>query len=221
VERRVLRYVKTEPTGPGQERKETRMKISTGRICAALLFALGVAGCGSDSRGTTLETGVSGDKPLNTLSQDEATKVCKSVGDWSKRAFSEEKLKEIPCKLTAALFGALAGDAEQARMACTQTYNSCLQQPAMPSQQESTCGMVDSNCTATVAEMEACLNELPKAFDDFAAALPSCDALGSGMMSMPFNLESLNPPACKTFESKCPGGLSRSGAPSVSLSAAP
>lgn len=167
-------------------------------------LALAASACG-DGGGGGFSSGVDSSKPLNKLSASESEKICKAGQEWVKTSL-EPKLKEFGCKLDSAFASALSPDDASARAACKMAFDMCLKAPPSMDMQMSACSAAPSTCTATVGEVEACINEYPAAFDELNKAFPSCDMLTKASTTSAPKLTSLDQsPACKALQMKCPG----------------
>jgi hypothetical protein len=170
-----------------------------------------VGACGDDGPGR-LSTGVEGSKPLGTVSPSEADQICKSTQTWIAKAVAEDKQRQLACRLGAlaaaaggaGLGGGGAGSSDaQLQATCKTAHDQCLMMaPAAPTSPAS-CQAFPAGCAATVAEYEACLNDIPPTVDMTLAALPTCDRLTQlGLLSL-LSLVNNLPATCRTFQMKC------------------
>jgi hypothetical protein len=118
--------------------------------------------------------------------------------------------------------GGLGGDPTPLRMACQMAYDRCAMMPAPdpgPSATPAMCNGFPAGCTATVAEYETCLNEIPAFVDKTISMIPACDTLTALSLLSVINLPSMLPESCKTFQMKCRGapigGLPTPGIPTA------
>lgn len=192
----------------------------TRTICTLALGLAASIGCGGGDGGSTqLSTGVDGTKQYGAVTADENQKICNATAAWVGTAFDAAKMKEFGCKLAGVVGGVFGGTA-----ACQSAYDMCKNAAppdggaGMP--MGATCNKPASTCTATVAELEACLNAIPANLDKLVNALPSCANVSAQSVQQLGNIQMLLGPACQTFEMKCPGGLQKlPGGISVSASA--
>lgn len=180
------------------------MKPTVTSLCAAALALVTSCGGGSDDGGN-FSTGLDGSKQVSDLSDSDFKKVCDAEEKWASSVLSEQEAKEFGCQLTAfatAAFAGAGGDAAQLKMACKAAYDACLKQPPPSSMMPSTMKMCNkpANCTATVAEIEACYTDSAASLEMLKQAL-TCDALAN--TSMPPAIQ--EPASCKTLDMKCPG----------------
>lgn len=166
----------------------------------------GSAGSASQSGGG-LDTGLPGDKPLSSLTDDELAALCDKFDDFYSTGKVADALQDFNCGFAGLFAAAFSGaDSDAAvRAACKATYDECA---AAPSETTSTCNEPSGTCTATVAELEACANDSGKALEQVASAFPSCAELTlTDLMGMGDDTEMLeNPVSCAILETKCPGG---------------
>ena len=181
----------------------------------ALLAAVALAGCGDD-KPKALSTGVDGNKPLGTVTPGEAQSICNATQSWSNQTVTREKQQQLTCRLSSTAIaslgargGGMAGapvtDA-QLQMTCQTAYDRCTMMPLPPASTAApTCQAFPATCTATVAEYEACLNDVPPFLDQTLAMLPTCEMLNRLSVLTILNLPNTLPASCKTFQSKCAG----------------
>ena len=179
---------------------------------------LGTIACDDDDP-TKLSTGVDSNKPIGTVTPPEAEQICKSTEAWARRAIAEAKQKELTCRIGALVvaagsLGAGGAVAEaELRMACQTSFDQCMM-AAVPTTGSvaPTCQGFPAGCTATVAEYEACLNDVPPFVDRTIMNLPPCETLTRLSLISLLGLASTLPPTCQTFQMKC-GGMGIPGIP--------
>ena len=179
----------------------------------ALVLAPFVAlGCGDD-KPSGFHTGVDGSKPLGTATPQEAEQICKSTDTWARAQLAESKRRELTCRIgaiAAASSGLLGGAGAmvppmQLQTMCRSTLDQCLAAGSAPPSTPSTatCPSFPASCTATVAEYEACLNDVPPFVDKTASMLPTCETLNPLSLLALASLVSTLPQSCQTFQMKC------------------
>lgn len=182
------------------------------------------AGCGDDDKPKGFSTGVDGNTPLGAASATEAGQICRATDNWARQQLADAKRREVACRLgavTAAAAGALLPGAAggtpninpvQLQSTCRLALDQCLAVPP-PSTTPSmaTCQQLPANCMATVAQYEACVNDLPPFLDKTAATLPTCETLSPLALLSLASLLTTVPASCQTFQMKCglslPGGI--------------
>jgi hypothetical protein len=184
---------------------------TTALVGLLLIPVLGLGACGDDGPGR-LSTGVDGSKPLGTVTPAEADQICKSSQTWITKAVAEDKQRQLACRL-GGLFAAAAGvglgggtggmsDA-QLQATCKTASDQCLMAAPTAPTTPASCQSFPAGCMATVAEYEACLNDIPPAVDMTLTALPTCDKVTTlGLLSLAGLANSL-PATCRTFQTKC------------------
>jgi hypothetical protein len=201
------------------------MKLARASLLLALVTGSlpGLTGCGDD-KPAGLSTGVDGSKPIGMVTPTEADRICKSTEAWAKRAIAEDKQKQLFCRITAlaaAAGGGLGGGGTgaasdtQLRMTCQSSLDQCMMISTPAGGTASPmCQSFPASCTATVAEYEACLNDVPPFVDRTIAALPRCDSLTQLSLLSLLALTTTLPPTCQTFQMKC-GGAGLPGIPGL------
>ena len=98
-------------------------------------------------------SGVSGSKPVSTLSASEAAIACESMSDYLVSTFPRSQTESFNCYVV--------GLMELTPEGCQAAYNACMvDPPSMPLSIEPfdcTGAMPDMDCNATVSETEACI----------------------------------------------------------------
>jgi hypothetical protein len=177
-----------------------------------VLAPLVALGCGDD-KPSRFHTGVDGSKPLGTATPQEAEQICKSTETWARAQLAETRQRELTCRIgaiVAASSGLLGGGAAmvppmQLQTTCRSTLDQCLAagSAAQGAPSMATCQSFPASCTATVAEYEACLNDVPAFVDKTSSMLPTCETLNPLSLLALASLVSTLPPSCQTFQMKC------------------
>jgi hypothetical protein len=168
----------------------------------------GKASTGGGS-GAELETDLPGEKPVDSLTDDEIAGLC---DEWEK-LFSEgavgDSLKQLSCSIggvVAGLFSGAKSDAEL-QAACQAAVDDCVAAPAESSGAEC---KPSGTCTATVAELQACAADSAAALVAAVEQVPGCDALtmdGLSDLGTQPRPGSENPESCRIAQEKCPDGF--------------
>jgi hypothetical protein len=183
---------------------------------AIALFAAVLAGCEDEKSSGGLQTGVDGNKPLGTVTPGEAQSICNATQSFTQQAIAQEKQRLLTCRLSSTVIASLSARAggmggaavtdAQLQMTCQMAYDTCTMMPApAPGTATNTCQAFPPSCTATVAEYEACLKDVPPFVDQTLAMLPTCETFTRLSILAVVNLPNTLPPSCKTFQSKCAG----------------
>jgi hypothetical protein len=177
------------------------------------VFVMGVLeGCGGGGGGGTFTTSVPGDKPLGGLTGAEADQLCRDQNKFISESTYQMDMCRISAYLAAAFTATLSTTATDAelRTSCSDTYTQCLNpDPDGGAGAGGTCGAPPPSCTATVAELAACLNDEVAQYHALARQIPECGSLTrAGLVetdggSTP-GLTEL-PASCQTVQSKCGG----------------
>jgi hypothetical protein len=151
-----------------------------GMVSAITLVLLAQACSGEDRRlggEEPFETSLPGDKPIGSLSDGEAAQLCIDQVNY----FAQPALRADMCRMAGALaagiafaFAAQPNDAEL-RATCRSFYDECMNASADVSE----CGneKAPPNCSATVSELAACVEDTGGVFDEIAQLMPDCDRL--------------------------------------------
>jgi hypothetical protein len=181
---------------------------------STVLVVLVAVGCGSSSTngggGGSFNTSVSGNKSLSSLSDADKAQLCKDVDTFLKTP----AVVAAQCKLAGFLAAALIVGFDQnatdamLKMTCSQAIVACTSGGGDASSGDSTnmctTDKFPATCTATVAELSACIQDFPKVSDN----VPDCNSItraslsadgGGGPTGMPSTT------ACDTLSTKCPG----------------
>lgn len=157
-----------------------------------LALSLGLAACGDDDGdggdggdggGGSVDSG----KQLSELSGDEANALCSSI----EAGVDLDAAQRLSCAFAAAF-------SSMDEASCQTAFDACLAEPFEA--EESDCPVeneIDDSCTATVAELEACVDEVNAALKSVADGFSCAEEL---------DLTALEPgEACTAFDEKCPG----------------
>jgi hypothetical protein len=177
-------------------------------ITLVLVLVLGATGCGGESQSNgdgdgTFSSGVPGSTRLSELSDRELDAFCERIEEFTTTppvsTLSEEYLCRVAGMLQAAFAGATT-DAE-ARASCAATYDQCQ---ASNTSSTTTCNRPSPSCTATVAEYEACMNDMPGYLEDTLEVLPTCETLTLADITSDTLPVPETPASCVTLQEKCP-----------------
>jgi hypothetical protein len=188
----------------------------------ALAASIAVASCGGSEKNQPqaqpgsgpFSTGIAGSKPLGSLTDAEAQALCQASESFARTMMTPE----MTCRAAAIGFaglGAMSGTATDAEIqqTCSSIYGMCVAgggsvAPATDAG-TSTCTNPPANCTTTVAEYEACMNDTRTSLQQSMSAMPTCATLtvawvlaNSGDAG---SSSSTDPPSCQAASAKCPG----------------
>jgi hypothetical protein len=182
-------------------------------IACALLTLLGACGGGGAvPHSFEPQTGLADEKPLPTLTKEEAKRLCEQARAYVDETVPPERLRTVSCSVAGSFAASLAGantDA-QLRMSCKRVYDDCMRRTTVSTAAFPTvtisCQPGRADCMATVGEVEACLKDARAALDEFLSALPTCDKLTVMPASDKGTTIELKVPAsCNELDLKCPG----------------
>jgi|GEM_PF-5175824 len=155
-------------------------------------FALLVSACGGDSDSETFQTSVGSTKTVDKLTPAETAQFCKD-GD----AFAKDFEKTFTPKLCK-----VAGLLATTKAECDMLVNACLKEESEPDQSSGMCEPL-TDCTATVGEVQKCLNDTIATFSAYLDKFPSCAQIADKSGTFPAS-EPVSPASCKAIEKTCP-----------------
>jgi len=165
----------------------------------------GTAGTGSGSGGTgssapgKVDSGAPDDTPAGELTDAQFDALCKSLGETAGTVLGADA-KKATCGFAAYFATTLSGAmGDQAATACKMAYDECLAEADETTDDE--CTKPSESCTATVGEIETCLNDTIVQSKAAIAQLPGCDDLGKEYEAP---AESQPPASCQVVQEKCP-----------------
>jgi len=188
-----------------------------------------VAACGGGSGPADGITNVPGSKPVNTLTDSEATQWCTDFVKWSKAVIDSPDEKVVNCQLVGTFSGTGFGPtgATFDKTKCASAFDACMAAPpadAGTSGDGGTTSTPDCSkakadlaaCTATVAQVDQCEKDTATALHTQAALGKSiCDSVNleagpTKSSSQPTSCTSL-PAGCRGSSSSSSGGSSDGG----------
>ena len=177
-----------------------------------MVVAAGLWACGNggSSGSATFSTSVSGSAKLSELSSTQLTQLCNDLQAFTETSPVYADAVEAGCRL-AATFAAELGNPQSdgaLQQACMTAYNSCKSDSGKVgsvSTQDLACNAQPTTCTATVAEMTACLNDYFAELDKVFKGLPTCSQLTrAGLADGGPSFTIAEPASCQTLDTKCP-----------------
>ena len=174
-------------------------------LAAGLALAAAGATCGGDK--SIFSSGIDKAAELGHLGASEVQKLCDAVTSWTTNQLAPE-LKELGCRaaaLTASGLGGV-GDAATKLATCTTAFDQCMKQPtsSQSGQSGGNCSAPPATCTATVGELETCINAFEPLVQQYLTSFPTCQQLGSGSVTLP-TTQPQTPASCVSFQTKCQG----------------
>ena len=166
-------------------------------------------GVSSDSKTDgSFSSSVAGSTPLNTLTPAQHSTLCKEFGAYLD---GPRTICPLVGLLAAQASASISATDAQLRKACTDAVASCQQQLDSPdggASSGSMCEPIPANCTATVAEMSACLTDQTAVLKQTVAQIPACASLTRASFSADGGVsgggEPPEPPSCMSLSAKCP-----------------
>lgn len=188
------------------------------RFALAAALTCGALACGDDddssggSSGSAPKINVPSSKPLAMLDTNDIKQVCDALADLTNQTVGADS-QRFSCTLTGALAGLQSGangmtTVDKAK--CKKAMDDCLAMTSSSTNTTDTTSMATCNmaeatnqlkdCTATVGELQSCLDATVEAFHELLGSL-SCDNVMVNVTTQP---TTQNPPACQTLQMKCP-----------------
>lgn len=166
----------------------------------ATTFASILAACGGGGGGP-VDSGLPPEKTVMELTVDEADTLCRANLDNLASQNTAAELKEFACVLQGQIF-AMAANNTPAE--CEKFAQMCRDGAGEEGSNEEggndmcSLGFEQSTCTATVADVEACMTEKNEAIGDGIRAA-SCDDVGKEPVTP------VTGPSCTKVKTSCPG----------------
>lgn len=179
--------------------------------------AVVMAACSSSSSssGSGAVSSIDPSKQAGSLSDAEKTQYCKDVIAYSKAHTSEADSKKLACFSQAQLSlyagGSVPKSDADLQAKCKSAYTDCLAKPVATADagasQGGDCSTASkdlANCTATIGELNTCMQDTLAATNAaYATFDTACDKIqldGGGLDKSSFQ----QPASCKALASKCP-----------------
>jgi hypothetical protein len=188
------------------------------RIALAAVLSSGALACGDDddsgaggSTASTPKIDVASSKSLASLDANDVKKVCDALADLTNETLGADG-QRFSCTLAGALAGISQGTNGMTtidKAKCKKAMDDCLAMASSSTDTMSmaTCDMVEAtnelkDCTASVGDLQACLDATASAFHALVGSLSCDDAKVDGtVMAQP---ATQNPHECQTLQMKCP-----------------
>jgi hypothetical protein len=175
------------------------------RLALVLVSVVMAAACGGGEQGGgAVASGVPQGTVLGGMSSDNLQKVCESVDRWGKQGGMEDKLKEFGCRMRGNVVAALIEPASR-QSTCQALYDPCAQAPAPTAASGANCTPPPASCSATVGELETCLNQMPQVIDELLVILPTCDQVATVAGNPIATALTKIPSSCQALNAKCAG----------------
>lgn len=159
-------------------------------VLVGMTLVMGACGGDDDGGGSGFKTSVDSSKRVDMLSASEKQTLCQEFSKWGESTL--KSLKPKICRLVV-LF-------TPDQKSCEAAVKECIEAPIDPSDDDS-CD-APNNCSASVAEVQRCLNDQSKLLSDYFGSFPACSQAGPNVMLPPDPTE---PASCTAIASKCPG----------------
>jgi hypothetical protein len=161
------------------------------------LTLLALTHCGGSTQDDTgtVSSGISSSKALSAVTTQEATRGCAQMKDAVEARFSRASVKTGLCTMSALLLSSSESSCSSARDACLNGSADSGDAPAVNPAPDFECQgtNIDSwqGCSATVGQLETCLNEM---LDAAEATLMSYSCADAGQQQAESNADCAPPP---------------------------
>jgi hypothetical protein len=146
------------------------MRILNGAVAALATSVIGVSivvGCGGDSGGGNVSTGLPPTRLLSDVTEEDAELACERLQAGFQQRFNRDTVVQASCTLAAASFASTPTSCNDVRDACIEEANSAGSETMMGiefTEVDFDCGSGGTadltDCgDATVAELETCFND--------------------------------------------------------------
>lgn len=189
------------------------MKTLAWTIGLGMLTITLIPGCGGGSGdGGSVSSGVDPTKRGDDLTDDEARQICEAGSDYIERRMS----KIDPCNfagvLAAQLMATLDPSATDAQIqeVCTEGIRACEQtdnEDPITAPEADSCDdlNVPDECSATVGEIERCIQDTVDVSLSVFTDLPACGSLTRDFLENYTGPDTQTPASCVALDEKCPG----------------
>jgi hypothetical protein len=144
---------------------------------------------------------------LNMLTPQDAEKVCKATTAYVAKGLQDPAVADMTCRILGLIAVVSAKDTE-IQSSCKMAYDACKAlPPAAPGATDACGNPTDTTCSATVAEYEACIGELPSDLMFLSRLIPKCDKATRTSLVPLLAGSALLGEACQALDKKCPGVL--------------
>ena len=175
--------------------------------CCLVLLSAG--GCmGGDSSNSvdgsgTFSSGVDTSKRVDALSASEAQEICQSSADYVDDYIKSGEYEEFICRLFG--LGVAVQVVDSQLDTCKSQYDMCIKQVTVTVAPSADC-TVPASCSATVGDLEQCLNDQDMSIS--STNIPTCSEVDFSTFtqdSLDAMTSGLEPSSCKMLDSQCDG----------------
>ncbi|HVW29764.1 MAG TPA: hypothetical protein VHC69_30580 [Polyangiaceae bacterium] len=191
------------------------------RFVGLLILAVtaSLPACGTDApsafQTAPFTSGLTKTESLGDLNDADVATLCSSLGMYIAHDadFTEARCRVVGFEAAATASFAGHPTDDVLRSACSDAEDACARAKADPA--PSSCSKPNSACTATVAELEACVADFVEAAKTTFLKLPPCALLDGSSFDIDESetppTEMKQPASCQTLEAKCPGATTSTG----------
>jgi hypothetical protein len=172
------------------------------------MVAAMVTGCSSSADLGSFSSSLDSQRTLDGLTTEESSTLCNEILSFETRSGMQADIMELDCRANASVGIHAPGDTSQTdadvRAACKEEYDLCKASYQISA---GTCASPPTNCSATVAELVACVNDMFRWTESALADTPMCNAITVAELDArgSSNVEPPQPASCLALAQKCPG----------------
>jgi hypothetical protein len=184
-------------------------KIRKIQTCAGILGVM-LAGCDPSSNLGGFSSSIDGATQIDQLNAQQRQTLCGETMSFAQSSGLDRDTHELTCReggiLAAYLIGTPTQTDAELRAICKDSYDSCLAQTS-----SSTCdfSVAPGTCSATVAELSECVNDIFKLTEMTTSSVPKCDQITAATLQTSTTpTQQPQPPeptSCDSYRQKCPG----------------
>jgi hypothetical protein len=185
------------------------MTMTRTRAWGAILSVCWLAGCGGGGGSSAnlggFSSSIDGNDQINQLTSQQQQTLCSEVTSFAASSGLDRDQVEVLCRVSAILAASFTAPAAatdaQLRAACQSSYDMCKAQ-ASPS--DCNFDAATATCTATIAELAACVNDSLQTYSMALNEIPTCDKITAATLQSSASQTSATPASCATYQQKCP-----------------
>ncbi|HKU40909.1 MAG TPA: hypothetical protein VJR89_22260 [Polyangiales bacterium] len=178
---------------------------------------IAAAACGDDSsESNAIQSGLASDKPLASLTEREARRLCDATLDAIDELWPRELQVDGACSVAGSALAIVVSIDWRARIdqaTCEQQRDACIAEAnATPTVETRTCDLGSAErkptCTATVGDFERCAGASLRAAAMYTQENWTCEALAAQPVTVlpdrsKMETPTVHVPECETFEATC------------------
>jgi hypothetical protein len=158
------------------------------------------AGCGGGGGGPTFSTSVPSGSAVNTLTPAQLTQLCNDIDSFTSKELSSTSICQAATVAVVAQQAAQNPGLSDAELQVT-----CANEMSLVCTLVVDAGSSGANCTATVGQISACLNDQGAAIARYEGMFPACSAITRAKLAaIDLDAGIAEPASCTALRSSCP-----------------